>query len=254
MFESLVEVRRERTPARKAWTLPIALAFHASALALMFLYSVFAHQALVPPCRVFLTSPVDVIPVQLGGFSGSEKPVSEVPPPERKPEPPDSTRLLQPDPERDMDPDNALRPERPEHSPFHFGTGEVGPSGPGRRDGVPWGDPGGDENAQPPQPSPIRRMLPNEAGLVSALQAVRQPQPLYPPALSSMGVSGRVELEIVVDESGRVESVTVVGSTNDLFARAAVDAVRTWLYRPPVSKAGARVAVTKRVVVNFFPR
>lgn len=254
MFESLVEVRRERTPARKAWTLPVALAFHASALALMFLYSVFAHQALVPPCSVLLPSPADVIPVQLGGFSGGEKPDEKVPEPERKPEAPDSTRLLAPDPERDLDPDTDIPLERSDASLFSRGDFGNGPTGPGRRDGVPGGDTNSDDTPGKPPVKTPRLMVQNEAGLVSALRVVRQVQPTYPPSLSSLGVSGRVELEIVVDESGRVESVTVVGSTNTLFAEAAVAAVRGWLYQPPVTKAGARVAVTKRVVVNFNPR
>lgn len=254
MFETLVEVRRERTPARKAWTLPVALAFHASLLALLFLYSVFAHQVLVPPCSVFLPSPADVIPVQLGGFTGGEKPDEKVPEPERKPETPDSTRLLAPVPDRDLDLDSEVHLERSDAQPFPTGEFGNGPSGPGRRDGVPGGDPNADDAKGTPTGKTPRLVVQNEAGLVSALRAVRQTQPSYPQSLSSLGVSGRVELEIVVDESGRVESVTVIGSTNALFAEAAVAAVRSWIYQPPVTKAGARVAVTKRVVVNFYPR
>jgi TonB family protein len=253
MFESLVEVRREGTFTRKAWTLPLTLAFHATGLALILLYSIFAREVLIPPSSVVIFSPADVIPIQLGGFTGGEKAEEKVPEPDRKPEPPDSTRLVAPRPDKDLDEDSEIDLDRPDGVSSSPGTGAHGPTGPGSPNGVPWGDPSGkpDSTLLPSKPT---RPMATEGGLVSALRVVHQTQPAYPVALSTMGVSGRVELEIVVDESGRVESVTVVGSTNPLFTTAAVAAVRTWLYQPPVSKAGARVAVTKHVVVNFAPR
>jgi protein TonB len=255
MFESLVEVRREGTFTRKAWTLPLALAFHGTGLTLILLYSLFAREVLIPPSSVFLSSPVDIIPVQLGGFAGGEKSEETVPEPDRKPEPPDSTRLVAPDPDRDLDEESLIQVDRYDSSSSSSGPWDQGPTGPGIQNGVPGGvDPTDRSNSTAVPGKPPRVLVPNEGGLVSALRVVRQTQPSYPNALSSMGVAGRVELEIVVDENGRVESVTVIGSTNPLFTAAAVSAVKTWLYQPPVSKAGSRVAVTKHVVVNFSPR
>jgi TonB family protein len=253
MFDSLVEVRRERTLTRKAWTLPLALAFHATGLALILLYSLFAREVLIPPCSVFLPCPTDIISVQLGGFTGEDKAEEKVPEPDRKPDPPDSTRLLAPTPDKDLDEDSEIPLDRHDGTFSPVGTGLRGPTGPGSPNGVPNGDPTGRPDSTIIPVKPQRLML-NEGGLVSALRVLRQTQPAYPVALSTMGVSGRVELEIVVDETGRVENVTVLGSTNPLFTAAAVAAVRTWLYQPPVSRAGARVAVTKHVVVNFSPR
>lgn len=250
MFDSLVVLRKERSVARLAWSLPVSVAFHATAAALLVLYSVFGPVSLVPPCDVFLCAPELVVPVQLGG-PGGESPKAEEPPRARA-SVPEASRLVEPDSEEDSEnPPGFL--DRQEFS-ANQGLPGAGPGGLGD----PFGEVGGlppegpDTNAQPER-SP-ERVLVKELGKVSALRALSEGPPTYPHALASLRLAGRVELEVVVDESGRVESVTVLSATHPLFAEAAVAAVQNWRYAPPVSAAGARVAVMRRVVVNFSPR
>ena len=68
-------------------------------------------------------------------------------------------------------------------------------------------------------------------------QPVRSPQnaPLaYPLILAQSNVEGVVALQFVVDEHGTVDSTTVVvlGSTHDIFTRAARTALRAWHVQP----------------------
>jgi TonB family protein len=61
-----------------------------------------------------------------------------------------------------------------------------------------------------------------------------QPTPEYPAALASVGIEGRVEVQFVVDTTGRVErsSIEVVKSTQKGFEAAAREAISGSLFRP----------------------
>lgn len=249
MFDSLVVLKRERALGRLVWTLPVSVAFHATVVALLLLYSVFAPESLRPPCDVFLHAPALVVPVQLGGFQSEPQQPEE--PARAQAAALDPRRLVEPDPESDTD-DPLGNLERPTYA--GGGPPGDGPWGPGSPDGLASGGSpeGPDTNAV--RPGFPDRVVLMEIGKVSALRAVSEAQPAYPAALMNLRLAGRVELELVVDENGRVESVTILSATHPLFAEAAAAAVRTWRYHPPVSGEGARVAVMRRVVVNFSPR
>jgi TonB family protein len=90
--------------------------------------------------------------------------------------------------------------------------------------------------------------------MVKVPQVLSRVEPRYPPAAAAMGLTGRVVLEAVVDESGNVESVRVVSSSNSLFDQAAMDAVRKWRYSSPVGQGGQRVACYMTVVITFALR
>ncbi len=55
--------------------------------------------------------------------------------------------------------------------------------------------------------------------------------PMYPPVAKEQGIQGSVILGIVVGTDGRVKDVRVIAG-HPLLAPAAVDAVKTWLYKP----------------------
>lgn len=59
-------------------------------------------------------------------------------------------------------------------------------------------------------------------------------RPRYPDALQRTGVEGRVEVEFVVDERGRVDmkSVRVIDSTHELFTRAVRNALGGMRFSP----------------------
>jgi TonB family protein len=74
---------------------------------------------------------------------------------------------------------------------------------------------------------------------------IRRVQPIYPAIACQMGLSGRVELDIYVDESGSVEKVNVI-SGNPILGGAAVSAAKQWKFQPfqndgKVTKAVIRV-------------
>ena len=70
-----------------------------------------------------------------------------------------------------------------------------------------------------------------------------------PPALSAQGLRGTVVLKTVVDDSGKVESVTLVEG-NPALADAAIHAVKQWRYRPYV-RDGKNLPFQTVVLVDF---
>ena len=83
-----------------------------------------------------------------------------------------------------------------------------------------------------------------------AAEVVVQPQPQYPPLLKHAGVSGYVDLDFVIDASGRVEpgSVGVVMSTHGAFVIPATEAILAGVYRPARYRGSAvRQLVRQRV-------
>jgi len=75
--------------------------------------------------------------------------------------------------------------------------------------------------------------------------AERQALPPFPQNLS---IARTGILEVVIDERGMVESVTMRMSVNPMYDRMAVDAARTWRYRP-ASRAGVPVKFRKVIQV-----
>jgi len=79
---------------------------------------------------------------------------------------------------------------------------------------------------------------------------VRQDQPIYPYSLQSDGVSGRAEIEIVIDRTGRVLFPRVISATNDDIGYAAATAVIRWRYQPPM-KGGVAVDTRTTVTITY---
>lgn len=80
---------------------------------------------------------------------------------------------------------------------------------------------------------------------------VNKLQPTYPSSLLSKGVGGRVVVNCVVDESGKVVSTRIKQSSGhgDLD-KAAINAVNKWKFKPG-TKAGKKVKSTCNVPFNF---
>ena len=74
---------------------------------------------------------------------------------------------------------------------------------------------------------------------------VRKVQPVYPAVMQSARVSGQVQLDAIIHADGTIGDVTVLRSTNGVFAQFAIDAVKQWRYTP----IGFEAIVT--VTVNF---
>ena len=78
---------------------------------------------------------------------------------------------------------------------------------------------------------------------------IKRVQPKYPPAALVAHVQGAVQIEATINKEGNVTNPRVLKG-NPLFARAALDAVRQWRYKP-YSLDGVPVEIQTEITVNF---
>ena len=76
--------------------------------------------------------------------------------------------------------------------------------------------------------------------------------PQYPRSLQQSGTAGSVTLVFVLDEKGRVKQPTVEASSHVAFERAALEAVKKWMFEPAV-KDGKSVRARVRQSIRFTP-
>lgn len=102
------------------------------------------------------------------------------------------------------------------------------------------------DNAPPP-PAPAKR-APVSGGVLNG-NAIVLPSPAYPDAARRMRIEGTVEVEVVIDENGKVltaKAVTGPVALRDSAAQAALRARFT-----PSKLSGQPVQVSGRIVYNF---
>ncbi len=97
----------------------------------------------------------------------------------------------------------------------------------------------------PPTPPKPQRV----GGLIREPRKILHVAPLYPDIARQSRVEGTVVLEAILDVTGRVESVRVLGS-QPLLDDAAVRAVRQWRYTP-TELNGVPVPVLMTITVRF---
>ncbi len=78
----------------------------------------------------------------------------------------------------------------------------------------------------------------------------KQISPNYPPRLKSLGISGQVNLLIVVESNGSVRNIKVEKSSHPDFDRPAIDALSRWKFKPGM-KGGKAVNTRVRVPMVF---
>jgi protein TonB len=154
---------------------------------------------------------------------------------------------------------------RPEYGPFKrgqfdslngAGVGEPGPDS---------GDPGystsnrsgssetvseREEKVKPaiPEPPALRPLPPRSIGVVNGI-AVNLPKPPYPPAAASMNIQGKVDVQVSIDEEGKVTSAKAV--SGHPFLRPAAEKA-AWNARfTPTLLSKVPVRVTGVIVYNF---
>jgi TonB family protein len=64
------------------------------------------------------------------------------------------------------------------------------------------------------------------------LSLLKRVEPAYPPAMQAARVQGTVVLDAVIHRDGTVGDIKVLRSAGPHFERAAIDAVKQWLYAP----------------------
>jgi periplasmic protein TonB len=106
----------------------------------------------------------------------------------------------------------------------------------------------------PPTPTvPVAKAEPREplrvGGQIQAAKILRKVIPVYPLLARQARVSGVVHLVGVIAKDGTIERLELV-SGHPLLARAAMDAVRQWVYRPTLLN-GEPVEVIAPIDVIF---
>lgn len=81
-------------------------------------------------------------------------------------------------------------------------------------------------------------------------EAVVQPAPIYPSAARQDGLHGKVVVEFLVDEAGRVLNPRVVSSSEVIFEEPTLRAVEKWRFAPG-TRHGAPVRFRMSVPVTF---
>lgn len=140
-------------------------------------------------------------------------------------------------------------PPTPEPSPTPAGEGPAVPPGAGPG-GAPVEVPIGTEPSRPPASSegPYAALPPG----AEPPELVRRVDPVYPELARRAGLSGVVELKLVVEADGSVGRVEPVGSAPAPLVEAARAAVQQWKYSP-ARLSGRPIAVEKTVRVTFRP-
>jgi len=78
---------------------------------------------------------------------------------------------------------------------------------------------------------------------------IKRVQPRYPPAALAAHAQGAVQIEATIDKEGNITNLKVL-SGDPVLARAALEAVRQWRYKPYYLD-GAPVEIQTQITVNF---
>jgi len=88
-----------------------------------------------------------------------------------------------------------------------------------------------------------------QGGAVTAASLINRVQPVYPEVARQDRLSGTVRLHAIIDKEGNIKELRVISGRCSL-ARASVDAVRRWRYRPTLL-LGQPVEVDTTIDVIF---
>jgi len=97
-------------------------------------------------------------------------------------------------------------------------------------------------------PQPSAQMLRVSQGVSQGL-LLKRVQPAYPAQALQMRVQGAVQLQAVIGKEGNITDVKVLSGDGTL-ARAAIDAVKQWKYKPYFLN-GEPVEIQTQITVNF---
>jgi protein TonB len=104
------------------------------------------------------------------------------------------------------------------------------------------------QNTQPPatQPAPTR-----VSSAEQEKKLTKKVNPVYPKEAFDSKLTGVINLETTIGADGKVENVRPLGTgNNEVLIKAAVDAVKQWVYKPTKIN-GMNVAVVTIVTIKF---
>jgi periplasmic protein TonB len=115
--------------------------------------------------------------------------------------------------------------------------------------GIPDGDPAGVLLSAAPVPAPPPVVPIRAGGIIRAPKKIVDVPPVYPEIARRARIEGKVILDAVIGENGRVRDIRVLHS-EPLLDAAAMDAVRQWQFTPTLLN-GQPVSVIMTVTVAF---
>jgi protein TonB len=105
----------------------------------------------------------------------------------------------------------------------------------------------------PPPPPAVKKEAPVQrikvGGAVQSASILKKTPPVYPQLAKSARVSGVVHLAAIIAKDGTIQELHSLGGPA-LLIQAAMDAVKTWVYRPTMLN-GEPVQVETTIDVNF---
>jgi len=102
--------------------------------------------------------------------------------------------------------------------------------------------------AAPTVRTPILRTVKVSQGVSQGL-VIKRISPDYPAQARQLRIEGTVQLEATIAKDGSVKDLKVV-TGHPILARAAVDAVKQWKYKPYLLN-GVAVEIDTQIAVNF---
>ncbi|HEY1938639.1 MAG TPA: energy transducer TonB [Candidatus Angelobacter sp.] len=90
---------------------------------------------------------------------------------------------------------------------------------------------------------------PASQGDSTHLIVINAPKPVYPMAAAKNGVQGKVWIQLLISETGDVESADIISGDPDL-ARAAQEAMKKWKFKPYIHN-GKPVKVNTKMPFDF---
>jgi TonB family protein len=108
---------------------------------------------------------------------------------------------------------------------------------------------GSSSSALPAPPKPAEPKPVVQGGQVVEPRLIARVNPFYPPMAVSNHIEGDVEIEAMIDQSGKVTSTKVISGPT-LLRGAAMNAVRQWKYSP-ATLDGKPITMQYKVTVRF---
>jgi protein TonB len=238
LFEDLIDSDRVAHKTQQSKTLPISLALHAFAAAVIVIVPILAADQMPDPASAVKAFFVE--------------PMSAPPPPPPPPPPAPRAANAPKIPPRPVTPETAFvapvevpQEIKPEEG-LDLGV-EGGVAG-GVEGGVPGGVVGGVVGGLPDAPPPPQQAV-RVGGQIKEPKKLKNVNPTYPDIAKQARVQGVVILECTISPQGKVTNVTLLRGI-PLLDQAAIDAVKQWVYTPTLLN-GVPVPVIMTVTVNF---
>jgi TonB family protein len=121
------------------------------------------------------------------------------------------------------------------------GGGSAAPLTPG---GAPAAGAAASETKRVEAPKPL------SAGEIRPPIAIKQAVPGVPPDLSRFGQLRSGEIEVLIDQTGKVESAKVLSSIHPIYDAMVMAAAKSWRYQPATAD-GVPVKYRKRIKITI---